>query len=85
MAEPLWARAALPTPDAAAAVLGRWRPVTPVDLTIHRRELAAALHNGGRRAAVDDGAVGRLLLGFEELASNALRHGAAPVEAELTN
>ena len=83
MAEPVWARCPLPTPHTDAAVLGRWRPVTPADLTVVRRELAAALHDGGRRAAGDDGAVERLLLVFEELASNALRHGAAPVEVEL--
>src|SRR3954454_3211328 len=35
-------------------------------------------------ATVDEGAVERLLLTFEELASKALRHGRAPVVAQLT-
>ena len=85
MAQPVWARVLLPTPDATAAVLGRWRPVTPADLTMHRRELAAALHDGGRHTGADEGAVERLLLVFEELGSNALRHGAAPVDVVLTS
>jgi hypothetical protein len=78
------ARSSRPTPDAAAVVLGRWQPVTPADLTTHRRQLAAALHDGGRPATVDEGAVERLLLVFEELVSNGLRHGSAPVVVELT-
>ena len=77
MAEPVWARSSHPTSDAAAVVLGRWQPVTPADLTTHRRQLAAALHDGGRPATVDEGAVERLLLVFEELVSNGLRHGSA--------
>jgi hypothetical protein len=84
MAEPVWARSPLPTPDTPAA-LGRWRPVTPADLTTHRRELAAAMHDGGQQTGADEGAVERLLLVFEELASNALRHGAAPIDVELTS
>jgi anti-sigma regulatory factor (Ser/Thr protein kinase) len=84
MADPVWAQAPRPTPDAAAVLLGRWQPVTPVDLTTDRRELAAALHDGGRPASVDEGAIERLLLVFEELASNALRHGDVPVVVELT-
>lgn len=84
MREPVWTRSPRPTPGATAVLLGRWQPVRPPDLTAHRRELAAALHDGGRPATVDEGAVERLLLVFEELASNALRHGSAPVVVELT-
>jgi two-component sensor histidine kinase len=46
--------------------------------------LAAALHDGSRPATVDEGAVERLLLVFEELASNALRPGRTPVQATVT-
>jgi hypothetical protein len=35
----------------------------------------AALHGGSRPSVAEEGAVERLLLAFEELASNALRHG----------
>src|SRR3954452_20886223 len=46
--------------------------------------LSAALDNGARPTGADDGAVDRLLLAFEELASNALRHGRPPVRVAVT-
>ncbi len=58
-----------------------------MDLTIIRRRVAAALRGGDRRwaaAPVSEGAGERLLLCVEELASNALRHGRAPVQVALT-
>ena len=67
-----------------ADLVGRWKPATPAELTVHRRELAAALHVGGRPADADEGAVERLVLVFEELVSNALRHGRPPVCVEIT-
>lgn len=84
MREPVWTQSPRPTPGATTALLGRWEPIGPADLTAHRRELATALSGGSRPATVDEGAVERLLLVFEELASNALRHGRAPVVVELT-
>ena len=57
-----------------------------MDLTVVRRKAGAALHGGDRRwaaAPVAEGAEERLLLCLEELASNALRHGRAPVEVHL--
>ncbi|MBM7805005.1 two-component sensor histidine kinase [Geodermatophilus bullaregiensis] len=56
-------------------------------MTVIRRQAAAALHGGDRRwatAPVSEGAEERLLLCVQELASNALRHGRAPVQVELT-
>src|SRR3954452_23726510 len=46
--------------------------------------LSAALDNGARPTGADDGAVDRLLLAFEELASNALRHRRPPVRVAVT-
>src|SRR3954463_14988373 len=46
--------------------------------------LSAALDNDARPTGADDGAVERLLLAFEELASNALRHGRLPVRVAVT-
>src|SRR3954447_13577701 len=84
MSEPLWARRALPrlTPD--ARIVGRWRPGRAADVTTSRQQLAATVHNGDRLPTASDGAVERLLLAFEELVSNAVRHGRAPVEATVT-
>jgi signal transduction histidine kinase len=65
-------------------LLGRWEPAASADLTAHRLQLAAALRGGSRPAVAEEGAVERLLLAFEELASNALRHGRDPVGVEVT-
>jgi anti-sigma regulatory factor (Ser/Thr protein kinase) len=65
-------------------VLGSWEPATKADLTAHRLQLAEALHGSSRPTAAEEGAVERLLLAFEELASNALRHGRHPVRVEVT-
>jgi anti-sigma regulatory factor (Ser/Thr protein kinase) len=65
-------------------LLGWWEPATTADLTVHRLQLAAALRGGSRPTVAEDGAVERLLLAFEELASNALRHGRHPVRVEVT-
>jgi anti-sigma regulatory factor (Ser/Thr protein kinase) len=84
MTEPTWAPRPRPAPGSDASRLGRWQPATPADLTAHRRELVAALHNGARPPAADEEAVEDLLLVFEELVSNALRHGWPPVAVEVT-
>lgn len=82
MSEVLWGRRPVPVPGPDAVSVGHWEPGTPMDLTIIRRRVAAALRGGDRRwaaAPVSEGAGERLLLCVEELASNALRHGRAPV------
>jgi hypothetical protein len=84
MGEEIWAPRARPAVGPGATLLGQWEPATSADLTAHRLRLAAALHGGSRPAAAEDGAVERLLLAFEELASNALRHGRHPVRVEVT-
>jgi serine phosphatase RsbU (regulator of sigma subunit) len=82
--EEIWAVRARPGLDPGATVLGRWEPAASADLTAGRLQLAAALRGTIRPAAADEGAVERLLLAFEELASNALRHGRRPVRVEVT-
>jgi two-component sensor histidine kinase len=47
-------------------------------------QLSAALSNHARPAGADDGSVEQLLLAFEELASNALRHGRPAVRVAVT-
>jgi signal transduction histidine kinase len=70
--------------DPDATLLGRWEPTASADLTASRLQLAAALHGRSRPTVAEEGAVERLLLAFEELASNALRHGRPPVRVEVT-
>ena len=87
MSQALWSHQPVPHGGPDAVSVGHWKPTTPLDVTIVRRRLAAALHGGDRRwaaASVSEGAEERLLLCLEELASNALRHGRAPVRVDLT-
>lgn len=80
----LWAMQARPTVGTDAQLLGRWEPVSKADLTTHRLQLADALRDRSRPEVAEEGAVERLLLAFEELASNALRHGHPPVRVDVT-
>jgi two-component sensor histidine kinase len=66
-------------------VIGRWAPAGLADLTAGRRQLAAALHDGARPPVIEESAVERLLLAYEELASNALRHGRRPVAVTVSS
>ena len=88
MSESLWGRRARPDPGPEACPVGHWQPALLSDLTVDRRELAAALHHGGRPDGGDPAALGdaaeRLLLAYEELASNAVRHGHPPVHVTVT-
>jgi anti-sigma regulatory factor (Ser/Thr protein kinase) len=83
MAEELWARRPLPPPGPGAVSLGRWEPASLGELTAGRRRLAELLQADGRPAGIDPGAVERLLIAFEELGSNGLRHGHRPVRATV--
>jgi Histidine kinase-like ATPase domain len=75
-----------PRPESGSAlVIGRWGPAGLANLTADRRRLAAALHDGARPPNADDSAVERLLLTYEELTSNALRHGRPPVEVTVAS
>ena len=80
-----WARTARPVPSPDAPVVGRWSPTRAADVTAGRRQLGAALHDGARPAGATEGDVEQLLLAFEELVSNAVRHGRSPIEAVVTS
>ncbi len=84
MSEALWAQRPRPTPGPDATAVGRWQPATPAELTAHRRQLSATLQDGSGTTGADEVAVERLLLAFEELASNALRHGREPIRVTVT-
>jgi two-component sensor histidine kinase len=79
----VWAAADLPRHGHGSAVTWTWRPRRPADLTAMRGELARAVRTSAVPAGLDDDAVERLLLAFEELASNGIRHGAPPVEVRV--
>jgi len=83
MTEHVWVRRPRPASGTDAALLGRWEPATPGDLTADRRKFAVVLRDDVRSPAADE-VVDRLLLIFEELVSNALRHGRAPVRVQGT-
>jgi anti-sigma regulatory factor (Ser/Thr protein kinase) len=77
----VWAAAELPEPE--GTVTWTWRPRRPADLTAMRRQLARAVRASAVPTTCDDEAVERLLLAFEELASNGVRHGGQPVEVRV--
>jgi anti-sigma regulatory factor (Ser/Thr protein kinase) len=79
-----WGRGSRHPPARTAATVGQWEPAGLAELTADRRQLAVALHDGARPAGADEGGVERLLLAYEELASNALRHGRGPVRITVT-
>jgi two-component sensor histidine kinase len=69
----------------SALVIGRWGPAGLEELTADRRQLSAALHDGARPPGADEGAVELLLLAYQELTSNALRHGRRPVGVTVSS
>jgi anti-sigma regulatory factor (Ser/Thr protein kinase) len=84
VSEALWGQRPRPEPGPDTAVVGQWEPTTPAELTAHRRQLSAALQERTGTTGADEVAVERLLLAFEELASNALRHGRGPIRVTVT-
>jgi hypothetical protein len=80
----MWGHRPPPALEGDSTVLGSWTPGSPAELTRYRRRLAATLHHEETAGTVAGGAVERLLLVFEEIGSNALRHGRGAVEIRLT-
>jgi hypothetical protein len=79
-----WARR--PPPPAGTDVVDVWdgRPCTSADVTALRLHLRAGLTAHDGSGGADDEDIERLLLVFEELTSNGLRHGKAPVRVVVT-
>ncbi|MET0764527.1 MAG: ATP-binding protein [Blastococcus sp.] len=83
MSETPWPPRPVPDRDAAAPTM--WAgPATLADLSTLRRRLRAEVAKGLAPACADDDDLERLLLTFEELTSNALRHGRPPVQVAVT-
>jgi anti-sigma regulatory factor (Ser/Thr protein kinase) len=79
----LWAHRPQPVLGAGAVSLGDWRLGTVADVTAFRSRLRDVVLHRRRDGRVDDDALERLLLAFEELASNGLRHGRPPVHVSV--
>lgn len=78
MSGSLWSRRPRPASAPDPSSVWRWEPSSAAELTAQRRRLDAALHDGGRPDQASESAVEKLLLAFEELVSNGLRHGYRP-------
>ena len=73
-----------PPPDVAPGALWSAAPRTAAELTALRVQLRAALRDGPLAIGAGPDAVEAVLLAFEELASNGLRHGRPPVHVTVT-
>jgi signal transduction histidine kinase len=82
MSQVLWDKRQPPTVDLASAEW-EWELCAPIDLTVSRGELRDHLKHRALPAGTDREHVDRLLLAFEELASNGLRHGRSPVHVRV--
>jgi signal transduction histidine kinase len=83
MSETSWPRRTVPDRDSAAPTM--WaEPATLADLSTLRRRLRTSVAEGLAPAYADDDDLERLVLTFEELTSNALRHGRPPVLVAVT-
>ena len=80
----MWPHRPRPARPSDARTLGRWNPTGTSEVTVGRLQLGAALHDGMRPAGATEAAVQRLVLVFEELVSNAMRHGRPPIEVVVT-
>jgi anti-sigma regulatory factor (Ser/Thr protein kinase) len=84
MTSSTWQERRLPDTSASTRACWRWQPTTLAQLTAARRALRGDLADqatcppGTGEADVD-----HLLLAFEELVSNALRHGGPPVSVQV--
>jgi anti-sigma regulatory factor (Ser/Thr protein kinase) len=85
MSQPSWAYRPPPEDGVAGAAVWESEPDSPAELSAHRGRLRTALLNGARPAGCDDEDVERLLLAFEELGSNGLRHGRPPVRMTVAS
>jgi anti-sigma regulatory factor (Ser/Thr protein kinase) len=82
MSEALWATRPRPLDDGTA--FWRGEPTTLAELRAMRMQLRDQLRADGGPAGASGDDIDRLLLAFEELVSNGLRHGGTPVRAVLT-
>ena len=80
-----WRQLALPDVSDRAEQEWRWEIDRPAQLTSARTTLRNDLSGGAMPAGAQADDVDRLLLAFEELASNGLRHSGEPIVATVTS
>src|SRR3954469_4890971 len=83
MNEDTWTHQPPPEPGPAVSTVWHAEPATLTELSALRRQLRTAVSTE-RDAAVEDDCIEWMLLAFEELTSNGVRHGRPPVEVSLT-
>ena len=83
MSEASWPYRPLPGPGSEASMRWAGEASTLVEVSRLRKRLRAAVAEGLTPPCFDDDP-GRLLLAFEELASNAVRHGRPPARVAVT-
>jgi signal transduction histidine kinase len=79
-----WHELAPPDVSGRADAVWQWEISRPAQLTAARCELRDSLTGGALPASAVADDVDRLLLAFEELASNGLRHTGQPVTVTVT-
>jgi signal transduction histidine kinase len=83
MSQAPWAQRPPPPIAVGTTEAWDWELFTPAGLTTCRGRLRREVERGQWPAGADRDDVDRLLLAFEELASNGLRHGRAPVRVRV--
>jgi serine phosphatase RsbU (regulator of sigma subunit) len=84
MSEAPWVQRPRPHLGASVQAVLRGAPTTLAEVRALRLQLRTVLSNGGRSPGAADDDRDRLLLAFEELVSNGLRHGRGPVHVAVT-
>jgi len=84
MSETLWAHRPPPEPVAVLSAVWHGELTTEAELSAQRGELRTAVLDRGEPSGSGLDDVDRLLLVFEELGSNGLRHGHPPVQTTVT-
>ena len=84
MIEAPWTHRPLPQSAAPVQSILTGSPTTLAEVRALRMQLRATIADVGRPAGAQDDDVDRLLLAFEELVSNGLRHGGSPVRVVVT-
>jgi anti-sigma regulatory factor (Ser/Thr protein kinase) len=80
MNQPSWDHRPPPGPDKDTPVIWRGEPTSAAELSVGRAQMRAAVIGAAGPAGVVEDDLDRLLLIFEELGSNGLRHGLPPVQ-----
>lgn len=83
MAMQQWDRCPVPAVARSGDAVGEWQLGSQIDLIVCRGQLRDALLRTPVPATMEFGDLQRLLLAFEELAANGLRHGRAPMRVSV--